>query len=152
MIQDFYKDTCTIYSRGLTGKTNRGFAPRQLALKYPNIPCWVTDYDEAGTELTYAGKDNLDEIYLLFCDPINLISTDVILTDAILGYPVYYEIIMIDDANDMHHHLEIQIKYLDSPMIMEGSSTSSNSTSSSGSSDSSSSSSNSSSSSSSGSV
>lgn len=119
-IQSLYKYKFNLYEDSISSRNAIGGLNRTLTLKSSNISCYFThlsDYEQ----YTY-GLKNIEATHRLFCDPIDVSSTDIIKISN-----RYYNIKYIDNCNNMGHHYEILLLINQHPLIEEYSSSSSSS-------------------------
>lgn len=126
-IEDFYNSIFYLYSTPITDRSSIGGIVRTVQLKQSNIPCYITYI--SGEEQVKYGKNNIVATYRLFCNPIEIDSTDVVRIIDEDG-DNWYDVAYIDNCNDMDHHFELNLIGIKAPQeILESSSSSSSSSS-----------------------
>lgn len=128
-IQSLYNSIFHLYSNESTGRDNIGGIIRTAALKQGNIKCYCTYL--SGEEVYEYGKNNIVATHRLFCNPLEVESTDLVRIIDDDG-DNWYNITYIDDCDDLQHHFELALLYIKAPQeILESSSSDSSSSSSS---------------------
>lgn len=122
-IQDLYNSIFSLYSDELSVRDNIGGVTRILSLKQGNIPCYIT-YIGGQEQYTPYGKNNVIADYRLFCDPIEVKSTDVVRIVDDDG-DNQYNILYIDDCDDLQHHFEIDLLLIKAPLEIDDNNSSS---------------------------
>lgn len=128
MIQDLYNITFNLYSNEITSYDVIGSEIRSLVYK-DSKSCYCTSL--SGKKEVYNGKFNILADYLLYCDPLDIKTTDLIYINLMEdnGASGWFQIVYIDNCNNMSHHFEIYLLSIGAPQISEVSSSSSSSSS-----------------------
>jgi len=109
-IQSLYGEKCNIYSNEVTSFDNIGGQIRTSVIKFADQKCYYTQL--SGRERSYLGKNNVVADYRLFCDFINIESTDIIFIRN-----RWHNIVNID--NCLNHHLEILLLVIEAPQTSQ---------------------------------
>jgi len=120
-IEYLYNSVFSLYSNEITGYDSIGGTIR--AAVYQNTyACYYTML--TGNKQVAFGKNNIVSTHRLFCKIIDIETTDLILING-----DWYEVLYIDNCNNMNHHLEVYLYRADAPQIIDESSSSSSSSS-----------------------
>jgi len=99
-LSDAYFSRFTTYSNEVTGRTATGGVVRTLVVKQASTPCYLTLLS-AKEQYAY-GQRNMIATHLLMCDVFDVKSSDVIVVGT-----KSFQIVQIENADDIFHHLEI---------------------------------------------
>jgi hypothetical protein len=115
-LNSLYNTSFDLYSNELTGRNSIGGIIRTAVLKQANIKCFFTYL--AGREDYLFEKNNVYATHRLFCNPIQVESTDIILHDG-NWYDIKFidETFITDGANV--HHFEIKMVACRAPQVVD---------------------------------
>ena len=121
-IQGLYNSIAFIYTTSYTIGTY-GNQIESLSLKYSGIPCYITYL--SGQKQVYVGKNQVLATHRLFCNPqLSLKSSDKV---YISGNETWYNVLYVDNCNQMGHHIELLLEQIGDQDIGDLSSRSSSS-------------------------
>lgn len=120
-IESLYNSVFYLYTNEITGYDSIGGVTRSAVL-VNSYPCYYTML--TGSKQVAFGKNNIVSTHRLFCSPIDIETTDLVYINQ-----EWYEILYIDNCNNMGHHYEIYLYRADAPQILDDSSSTSSSSS-----------------------
>jgi len=127
MISNLFNSVFSLYSNEITGRDTKGGITRGLVQKYKNVPCYDT-YIQGEEEYNY-GKRIVYAERRLFCLPTIQIKSTYLVRIIDDDGDNWYAVLYIDDCDDLQHHYEIDLLWIQSPQEVYGSSESSSSSS-----------------------
>ena len=112
MIQDLYDATMTLYTYEITAHDSIGGIVRTLVPLTANVSCYVTPI--TGNEFYKYGKQNVMADFRMFCDPMEVKTTDLVKVVDEFG-TTWYNVLYVDDADELNHHFEIDLIQIKAP-------------------------------------
>lgn len=110
-LNSLYNSSFDLYSNEIIGRNSIGGIIRGAVLKQASIDCFFTYI--GGDEAYVFGKNNIPATHRLFCNPLEIETTDIVQIDG-----NWYDVKYIDDTF-MSNHYEVKLLATKAPLVVE---------------------------------
>jgi hypothetical protein len=117
MLSDLYDATMTLYSYEITDRGANGGIIRTLVPLTSNVPCYITPI--SGNETYKFGKNNIIGDFRMFVDPMEISTTNLVKVVDEFG-TTWFNVLYIDNADDLDHHFEVDLLEVKAPVEFTG--------------------------------